>query len=60
MEESNDDFEIVDKILSFYRESFGEIGGGDSYWKFGIGKIKVCEVFGFFFKRFFGFILSFG
>lgn len=43
MEESNDDSEIADKILSFYRESSGEIGGGDIHRKLGAGEIKARE-----------------
>ncbi|KAF3519093.1 hypothetical protein DY000_02063124 [Brassica cretica] len=43
MEESNDDSEIADKILSFYRESSGEIGGGNIHRKLGAGEIKARE-----------------
>ncbi|CAH2065691.1 unnamed protein product [Thlaspi arvense] len=43
MEESNDASEIAEKILSLYRESSGEIGGGDSRRKLGTGEIKARE-----------------
>ncbi|KAG2322052.1 hypothetical protein Bca52824_015265 [Brassica carinata] len=43
MEESNDDTEIADKILNLYRESSGEIVGGDSHRKLGTGEIKARE-----------------
>ncbi|CAH8363012.1 unnamed protein product [Eruca vesicaria subsp. sativa] len=43
MEESHDDAEIADKILSLYRERSGEIGGGESLRKLGAGEIKARE-----------------
>lgn len=44
MEESHDASEIAEKILSLYRESSGEIGGGDGRRKLGDGEIKAREV----------------
>ncbi|VVA94236.1 unnamed protein product [Arabis nemorensis] len=43
MEESHDASEIAEKILSIYRESSGEIGGGDSRRTLGVEGIKARE-----------------
>ncbi|CAA7030344.1 unnamed protein product [Microthlaspi erraticum] len=43
MEESHDGSEIAEKILSLYRESSGEIGGGHSRRNLGTGENKARE-----------------